>query len=154
MFAILGWGLLLLGCEEEEIEYNLFNGTSDIIEVSVGGSDELPATEIDLLSSTGQVIVGSAILTPGGGPVGTRHSLVIEVGDLWEARVTRVVVIADAGERGIEEFTLERDSADAGYHQIDIVSVGEEGESRTDSLTIRLYQEDKSWESIDTGTIQ
>ena len=153
MLHWLAWGFLLLGCEEEDVEYSQFNGTSDIIEVSVGVDEELPSAEINLLSSTGQVVVGTAAITPGGGPIGTRHTLVVNVDAQWEARVSRAVVSTDAGDRGTEEFTLERDSADAGYHQIDIVSVGEEGESRTDTLTIHLYTEEaQNWETIDTGT--
>lgn len=153
MLHWLAWSFLLLGCEEEEVEYSQFNGTSDIIEVSVGVDEEQPSTEIDLLSSTGQVIVGTATITPGGGPIGTRHMLVVNVDDQWEARVSRAIVTTDSGDRGTEEFRLERDSADAGYHQIDIVSVGEEGETRTDILTIKLYtEEDKNFETVDTGT--
>ena len=153
MLSWLTVGFLFLGCEEEEISYNQFNGTSDTIDVSVGADEELPPTEIDLLSSTGQVVVGTATLNPGGGPIGTRHMLMVNVDDQWEARVSRVVVSADAGERGVEEFTLQQDSADAGYHQIEIVSVGEEGEVRTDTLTIHLYSEEgKEWETVDTGT--
>jgi len=152
MLHWLTLGFLLLGCEEEEIEYSQFNGTSDIIEVSVGVDEELPPAEINLLSSTGQVVVGTATISPSGGPIGTRHTLVVTVDDEWEARVSRAVVTTDSGERGTEDFTLNRDSADAGYHQIDIVSVGEEGETRTDTLTIRLYAEDKNWETTDTGT--
>ena len=155
MIAWFTVGLFLLGCEEEEINYSQFNGTSDIIEVSVGVAEELAPTEISLLSSTGQVVIGSANLRPGGGPVGTLHSLVVEVDDQWESRVSQVIVTTDAGERGTEEFVLNRDSADAGYHQLDIVSVGEEGETRTDTLTISLYTEaDKNWETVDTGTTQ
>ena len=152
MLLGLTLGLLLLGCEEEEVSYAQFNGTSDKIEVSVGVEEELPPTEINLLSSTGLVIVGTATITPAGGPIGTRHLLVVEVDDQWENRVSRVVVNTDAGERGEEEFTLTQDSADPGYHQVEIVSVGEEGETRTDTLTIGLFTEKGvNWETVDTG---
>ena len=153
MLHWLAWGFFLLGCEEEEVEYSQFNGTSDIIEISVGVDEEQPSAEINLLSSTGQVIVGTATITPGGGPIGTRHTLVVNIEEQWKARVSRAIAATDSGDRGTEEFTLERDSADAGYHQIDIVSVGEEGETRTDLLTIKLYaEEDKNWQAVDTAT--
>ena len=149
------WGWLLLSCEEEEVNYNQFNSTTDTMEISVGASEELDLVEISLFSSTGLVVVGSASIDPGGGPIGTRHTLVVEVDDTWETQVSRVVVVTESGERGAEEFTLARDSADAGYHQIDIVSVGEAGEMRTDTLTIQLYTEEGSnISSVDTGTTQ
>jgi hypothetical protein len=152
MLHWLTLGFLLLGCEEEEVNYNQFNGTSDTIEVSVGVDEELPPTEINLLSSTGLVVVGTAAITPAGGPIGTRHLLVVEVDNQWENQVSRVVVTTDAGERGTEEFTLQQDSADPGYHQVEIVSVGEEGETRTDILTIGLFTEEgTNVETTDTG---
>jgi hypothetical protein len=153
MLHWLTWGFFLLGCEEEEVNYNQFNGTTDTIDVSVGVDEELPPTEVNLLSSTGLVVVGTATINPAGGPIGTRHLLVVEVDNQWENRVSRVVVTTDAGDRGTEEFTLQQDSADAGYHQIEIVSVGVEGETRTDTLTISLYTEDGiNWETVDTGS--
>ena len=153
MLTGLFWTWVLLGCEEEEIDYNQFNSTTDVMEISVGTSEVLDPVEISLHSSTGQVVVGNASINPGGGPIGTRHTLVVEVNDAWESQVSRVVVVTDAGERGTEEFTLDRDSADPGYHQVDIVSVGEDGETRTDTLTIQLYTEEgTNLSSMDTGT--
>ena len=151
----LFWTFFLLSCEEEEVNYNQFNSTTDIMEISVGASEELDPIEISLHSSTGQVVVGNATINPGGGPIGTRHTLVVEVDDTWEAQVSRVIVVTDSGDRGTEEFTLDRDSADPGYHQVDIVSTGEDGETRTDTLTIQLYTEEgMNVSSMDTGTTQ
>lgn len=137
------FGVFFLACgESEEIEYNLFNAESDQFEVEIGIPEETEATEINLYSSTGQVVVGTAVLTPGGGPVGTEHLLRVEVENTWEADVSRVLLVIDAGDRGITEYVLERDSADAGYHQIQVQSVGEEGEERSDVFSIQLYTED------------
>ena len=61
------------------------------------------------------------------------------------------IVLVDSGERGIEEFTLQRDSADAGYHQVDIISVGDVGEIRTDTFTIQLFIDETSTQITDTG---
>ena len=154
------FGVLLLACQEsEEDNYNLFNAETDQLEVSVGIEEESEAQTIELHSSTGQVIVGTATLTPGGGPVGTEHQLIVEVENTWETEVTRAVLIIDSGERGEKEYVLNRDSADAGYHQIDIQSVGDVGEVRTDTFTIQLYAEEGSTvntsensENNDTGT--
>ena len=154
MFGL--FGVLFIACDESsEDNYNLFNADTDKFEVRIGIEEETEAQTLDLHSSTGQVIVGTAILNPGGGPIGTEHQLVIEVDNTWETDVSRVVLMIDSGDRGIKEYTLDRDSADAGYHQIDIQSVGEEGDVRTDIFTIQLYAEEESVtntsENNDTG---
>jgi hypothetical protein len=154
MFGL--FGVLFIACDESsEDNYNLFNADTDQFEVRIGIEEETDAQSHELHSSTGQVIVGTAILNPGGGPIGTEHQLVIEVDNTWETDVTRVVLMIDSGDRGTKEYTLDRDSADAGYHQIDIQSVGEEGEVRTDLFTIQLYAEEESVtntsENNDTG---
>ena len=67
--------LTFLGCkDEEEVIYTQSNAKDDIITIEVGAAEELPPTTIDLHSSTGQVIVGSATVTPSGGPIGTNTS--------------------------------------------------------------------------------
>ena len=146
------FSVLLLSCgEESKTDYTLFNSETDFFEVEVGtettGEDQL----IELHSSTGQVIVGTATLTPGSGPIGTEHRLVIEVNDNWQAQVVEAIVLVDSGERGIEEFTLQRDSADAGYYQVDIIFVGDVGEIRTDTFTIQLFIDETSTQITDTG---
>lgn len=154
------FGVFFWACQESEEEnYNQFNAETDQLEVSVGIEEELEATTIELHSSTGQVIVGTATLTPGGGPIGTEHQLIVEVENTWETEVTRAVLVIDSGERGEKEYILNRDSADAGYHQVDIQSVGDIGEVRTDTFTIQLYVEEGSTgnssnnsEDNDTGT--
>lgn len=154
MFAL--FGVLFIACDESsEDSYNLFNSDTDQFEVSIGIEEETEVETLDLHSSTGQVIVGTATLSPGGGPIGTEHQLVIEVENTWETDVTQVILMIDSGDRGTKEYVLDRDSADAGYHQIDIQSVGEEGEVRTDLFTIQLYAEEESVtstsENNDTG---
>ena len=150
------FGVIFFACDESEEEnYNLFNAASDSFEVSVGIAEETEAQVIELHSSTGQVIVGSATLTPGGGPIGTEHQLIVEVENTWETEVSRAVLIINSGARGEKEYILNRDSADAGYHQVDIQSVGEVDETRTDIFTIQLYVEEDTTnntsENNDTG---
>ena len=154
MFAL--FGVLFIACDESSDDsYNLFNSDTDQFEVSIGIEEETEVETLDLHSSTGQVIVGTATLSPGGGPIGTEHQLVIEVENTWETDVTQVILMIDSGDRGTKEYVLDRDSADAGYHQIDIQSVGEEGEVRTDLFIIQLYAEEESVtstsENNDTG---
>jgi hypothetical protein len=110
LIRLFGICLLGLGCgEETEEDFTQFNSTTDTLTVSVTPDAVESTTEVDLRSSTGQIIIGTAILTPGGGPVGTEHQLVVEVANTWQGQVEEVVISIDSGERGIEEFTLKRD---------------------------------------------
>ena len=141
----------LLACEQsEEVDYSQFNLTEDQIIVSIGGETTADADTI-LHSSTGIVEVGSATLSPGGGPIGTTHNLTVIVSDEYEDLVSRVSVKIDSGDRGEEEFELVSDSADEGLHMLDIVSVGDEGELRDDILYIRLWHNDPNPTTADTG---
>ena len=156
LIRLFGICLLGLGCgEETEQEYSQFNATTDTLAIVIApDADDSPA-EIELRSSTGQVVVGTAVLTPGGGPVGTEHQLVVEVADTWQGQVEEVVISIDSGDRGVEEFTLKRDSADPGYHQIDIISDGDEDEIREDIMTIQLFANDtQPANGSDTGVSQ
>lgn len=137
--------------DKTDTNYTQFNSTTDTITVQIR-DDIAEDTEIDLHSSTAQVIVGRAHLTPGGGPVGTEHRLVVEVFDTWQLEVVQVLLVVDSGDRGQTEFVLNRDSADPGYHQIDVVSVGDAGEIREDQFTIQLFRDDNlNTTIIDTG---
>jgi hypothetical protein len=148
--------LSLLGCDEEtELVYSQFNATNDVIVISVGIDEILPDLTVDLHSSTGQIIVGTATVTPAGGPVGTSHVLTVIVDDEWEDQVTRVTVRTDSGERGEDEYDLVTDSADEGLHQIKLVSYGENDEVREDKFTIRLWEIDgQNIEVFDTSEEQ
>lgn len=151
-FGLFGICLLTLGCGEEEDDgLSLFNAPDDIFEVYVGTAEMGVDLTIDIHSSTGQVIVGTATISPDAGPIGTEHELVVIVEDTWEAQVERVRLTVDSGDRGIESFWMTRDSADPGYHTISIISVGDEDESRTDLFTIELMANDTVTSTSDTG---
>ena len=156
LIRLFGICLLGLGCgEETEQEFSQFNATTDTLPIAIAPDADASPTEIELRSSTGQVVVGTAVLTPGGGPVGTEHQLVVEVADTWQGQVEEVVISIDSGDRGVEEFTLKRDSADPGYHQIDIISVGDEDEVREDIMTVQLFANDtQPANESDTGASQ
>ncbi|TNE89246.1 MAG: hypothetical protein EP330_12480 [Deltaproteobacteria bacterium] len=145
--------LALAGCTDgTDTDWFLFNSEEDVIEVQVtAGSETGDAVTIDLHSTTGAVVIGTAELTPGSGPVGTEHRLVVQVGDTWEEDVERVTVSADAGERGTETFLMNQDSADHGLWVLDLQSAGSEGEIRTDRLTVQLFQEQPVEEPVDTA---
>jgi hypothetical protein len=130
-----------VGCPAGDVEWARFNGLDDVLEVQVTASGVPgPAIQRDLWSTTGAVDVGDATVSPGSGPVGTRHALVVDIGGSWETVVDRVSVVVDAGRRGTEEFDLERDSADPGYWRLELESAGDPGEVRTDRFTFRLWQ--------------
>lgn len=137
--------LFLWACTEEtETSWTQFNAEDNTLEVVVGSVDELEAVDILLTSTTGEVQVGVASVDPGGGPVGTIHHVRAEVVDEFAEQVDRTSVRTSSGDRGEDEFDLVRDSAGIGIWVGEIQSVGDEGEVRTDTLTIRLWQEDSA----------
>jgi hypothetical protein len=132
-----------LSCgDEDTVSYVRFNGDDDVVTISVGVEDLLDDVTIDLHSTTGEVVIGSATVSPGGGPVGTTHDVVVVIADDYEEKVDRVSVRVDSGDRGEDEYDLERDSADEGYYKLSMVSVGDDGEVREDTFTIKVWDED------------
>jgi hypothetical protein len=144
---------VLLACtESDEVTYAQFNAETDQISIQVGSGEVLDATSVSLFSTTGTVEIGTATADPGGGPIGTEHTLTVEVYDDWENDVSRVSVRTDSGDRGEDEYDLEADSADEGLFQIVLVSVGDEGESREDTFTIRVWENDSTDTEDTTGS--
>jgi hypothetical protein len=145
---------VLLACTEgDEVTYTRFNATDDTLTIQVGTSELLDPVAISLYSTTGTVEIGSANVDPGGGPIGTIHTLTVEIFDDWENEVSRVSVRTDSGDRGEDEYDLEADSADEGLYLYELSSAGDEGESREDTFTINVWEDDSSdtTSSSDTG---
>lgn len=135
--------LLVLACKkDEEVTYSQFNGPDDTLTIEVGVAEELAPVSIELTSSTQEVMVGTATVDPGGGPLGTEHAIVIVIDDAYEQIVDRVSVRLQSDGRGEDEFELDQDSADEGVWKVSLVSAGSEGEVRTDSLTVRCWDQD------------
>jgi hypothetical protein len=142
------------GCnKDDEVTYTQFNADDDTLEIEVGAAETAPAITISLHSTTQEVTVGTAEVDPSGGPIGTEHEIVVIVEDAYENIVDRVSVRTDSPDRGEDEYDLDADSADEGFYKTTLVSVGEPGEVRTDTLTIRLWDEDddEDSEGKDTG---
>lgn len=135
--------VLLAGCDETaEENWARFN-SDDQVEVAVTAGTSLgDPVSVDLTSTTGSVLLGTASVNPGSGPVGTDHTVTVQIDDEWEDTVGRASVQTDAGDRGVEEHELQRDSADHGLWIRDLTSVGTEGEERTDVFTIQLWVSD------------
>ena len=149
--------LLLGGClaacaGEQEAEWQQWNASDDRITVDVGVDDVLDAAEVPLRSSTGEVDVGIARVDPAGGPIGTLHDIVIIVDDEYADVVDRASVRTDSGDRGQDEYDLERDSAEEGVYKLTIVSDGITGEVREDVFTFRLWDEVTAAEEEETST--
>jgi len=142
------------GCKkDDEATYTQFNAENENLEIDVGAAKKAPAETIVLYSSTNLVTVGTASVDPSGGPIGTEHVIVVIVEDAYENVVDRVSVRTESPERGEDEYDMDPDSADEGFYKLTLVSVGEPDEVRTDTFTIRLWDEDDDEDSggKDTG---
>lgn len=149
---------LLFACvEDEEATYTQYNGDDQSVTVDVGvetryvlaedGVTEVPeVASVVLTSSTGTVELGTGTVSPSAGPIGTFHTVVVEVVPDYADDIDRVTVRTDSGERGEDEYELDRDSTGEGYWVFELESEGEDGEQRTDTLTFLLYEEVESGE--------
>jgi hypothetical protein len=142
------------GCKkDDEPTYTQFNAENENLEINVGVKEiSKTSAMITLFSSTGEVTVGTATVDPDGGPIGTEHVIVVEVEDAYENVVDRVSVRTESPERGEDEYDLDPDSADEGFYKLTLVSVGDPDEVRTDTFTIRLWDEDDDEDSGGTDT--
>ena len=151
---MLGLALLFACTQDDEVTYVQYNGDADSVQVDVGvetrfvvdeaGEEVAETATTPLTSTTGAVEVGVGTVDPSAGPIGTIHTLSVYVYDEYAEDVARVTVRTDSGDRGEDEYDLERDSAGEGWWVFELESVGDEGEVRTDTFTFRLYEEDVS----------
>lgn len=142
-------GTLLGGCgEEDPISYSLFNCEEDSTFVHVGEAEILSGDACDggdllqLRSSSCEVSVGQASISPCGGPIDTEHEIVVKVNSTYSHEISKVTAVLESGQRGEDEYTLTPDSADEGLYKVTLISVGSEGEQRDDLLRIKLWKED------------
>lgn len=146
--SLLGVGTcLLVGCAKEvETSWSQYNSDDATVAIEVGLAEETEAVTVELVSNTGSVILGTGSVTPGGGPIGTVHTMTVEVSDDYASDIGRVSVRLDAGDRGEDEYDLDADATGEGYWVIQLESVGDEGETRTDTVTFRLWAEETTSE--------
>lgn len=144
--------LLVAGCTtDEDAGWVAFNAEDQALTVQVrDGEPSTDVATITLTSTTGAVEVGSASVDPDAGPVGTIHTVSVDVLEDYEEEVTRVT-LESVGERGEQRHTLVRDSADLGLWVVEIQSLGAEGESREDELVVRLWRDAEDGETGDTA---
>jgi hypothetical protein len=141
--------LALFGCEEDAATtYSLFNCEEDYSFVSVGEAELISgdacdgANLIELNSSSCEVSVGQATISPCGGPAGTEHEIVVKVNSTYSHQIAKVTAQLQSGPRGDDEYKLTPDSADEGLYKITLISVGSDGEERDDLIRIQLWTED------------
>jgi len=123
------------------LEWERFNGDDDVatVQVTAGGDLGEPVV-IELRSTSGASRVGQATIDPGSGPVGTVHTLLVEIDEDYEERVRRAEVETATESRGTWTIPLDQDSAEAGLWIRELVSLGAEGEVRTDTFRFELYE--------------
>ncbi len=156
MPLILSLAFALMGCNrDEEVTYTQYNHEEDSLAVEVGVAELLASVDIDLHSSSGEVVIGSASVDPGGGPIGTEHEVVVIISDDYQDDVDRVSARLSSPNRSEDEFELDQDSADEGYYKTILQSVGDDGEVRTDTVTVRVWEaipDEDDTESTTEGT--
>lgn len=131
---------------DEEVKYQQINAEDDALTVLVGEPELLDPVNTVVRSSTGEVEIGSAEVSPGGGPIGTDHEVVVIVFDDYQDLVDRVSIRTRSPGRGEDEYDLIQDSADEGYYKLTITSAGTDDEQREDTLTVRLWQAEETTE--------
>lgn len=142
--------LSLVACDEEsETSWTQYNADGDQVEIEVGVPELQPEVSTTLHSSTGQVEIGVASVDPGGGPVGSLHTVLVTVYADYSGDVGRVSVRTDSGDREVDEFDLDVDSTGTGIFKAELRSVGAESETRTDTLTFRVWTESSEGDSGD-----
>ena len=145
----------IAGCGDDGgAVYNLFNCEDDFTLIYVGIPEvwtgescdgvehiDLKSSSCDLPEDPNGNPVGTADITPCGGPIGTEHQIVVRVNTLYKDKVDRVSVRLNSGDRGEDEYDMQPDSADEGLYKITLVSVGSEGELRNDTIHIKLWEQ-------------
>ena len=141
--------LALPGCDEDApTTYSLFNCEEDYTFVYVGEAEIISddacdgADQIEIHSSSCEVSVGQASISPCGGPAGTEHEIVVRVNSTYSHQIAKVTARLESGARGNDEYKLTPDSADEGLYKITLISVGSDGEQRDDLIRIKLWEED------------
>jgi hypothetical protein len=93
-------------------------------------------------------VIGTASMTPGGGPAGTRFDLSVVLEDTGTEQgnpvdiVTRVSVIVDNGVVTLNEFDLSESPADERRFVITLQTGGDPAQvRRTDEVCVALYTE-------------
>ena len=86
------WLASMASClDKNAVYWAPYNGDDDVIAVDVGVAEEDDRTS-DLHSNTGLTSVGDATISPGAGPVGTEHTVMVLLDEEFSDDVGRVSV--------------------------------------------------------------
>ncbi len=135
--------------------YNLFNCEDDFTLIYVGipevwTGDSCDGVEhIDLKSSSCDLPedpngnpVGTADITPCGGPIGTEHQIVVRVNNIYKEEVDHASVRISSDGHGEQECMMTRDPADRGLYTLILTSEGANDEVRNDIIQFMLWKSD------------
>ncbi len=137
--------IALVGCtSDSEVSWTQYNASDNALTIAVGEAEPTDPVSVVLTSNTGAVELGTGTSDPGGGPVGTLHTITVQVADEYASDIGRASVRLDAGDRGVDEFDMEADATGEGYWVVELTSVGSADEVRADTLTFRLWTENTS----------
>jgi hypothetical protein len=125
---------------EEEQSYVQLNQSDESVLIEVGIVELLEARELELVHEDDGEVMGWAQVEPGGGPVETEHELTVQVDSSYWHDVDRVSARTDSDELGEDEYDLDPRAADEGAWSVTLVSVGGESETRSDTITFRLWE--------------
>ena len=149
---LLGGLVVFAGCNKaDDTSWSQYNAEDNTVSIDVGAAEVEDAVSVTLTSNTGSVELGSGTVDPGGGPIGTMHTISVVVSDDYASDIDRVSVRLDSGDRGEDEYDLDADATGEGYWVYQLYSVGDEGETRTDTLTFRLWEAVTSTDTGDTS---
>jgi hypothetical protein len=135
--------LFALACttSEDSATESQYNATDNSVEIVVGSVEVLEPVTAWVTSSTGEIQLGNFTVNPGGGPIGTVHRIEVEIVEEYAEPVSRASVRTSSGARGEDEYDLSQDSVGIGFWVMELQSVGDVDEIRTDTLTLRLWTE-------------
>ena len=130
--------------------YELFNCEEDFTTIQVGADEILTDEECDgadivILRSSScldEERIGQATVAPCAGPIGTEHTIIIEMDSDQKHKVDRASIRLSSQTRQDDEYDLTPDSAKEGLFVIRIISVGTKNETREDSIQFKLWAED------------
>ncbi|MCK6522909.1 hypothetical protein L6R49_15895 [Myxococcota bacterium] len=131
--------IVACGDKDESADYVQVNAADDTLTVDVGAAELLEARAVELRSNTGAVVIGTGEVSPGGGPIGTIHTVSVRIDEEYAELVDRATVRISSGDRGEDEYILTQDFADEGLYVYELKSVGAVGEEREDTFTLRLW---------------
>ncbi len=132
--------LVLVACDDTATtSWEQYNADGDSVTVAVGVAELSAAVSTTLHSSTGEVEIGTGSVDPGGGPVGTTHTVLVSVLDAYSPDVGRVSVRTSSTDYGEDEYDLAADSTGTGIFKLELVTHGDASKAREDTLTFRLW---------------